>query len=143
MFLTVLCGDLNGDVSGLESGDLVLVRILGIAFVSGTVGEMQVQRIGPLADEQALARQSDARRGRVRQIGEEHAFPERSARHGLDVLHVEDDLREALVKHSGLDFERSLRRLEVVLELSQGGKRARRKIDAVSESEQPGHHHEH
>ncbi len=61
MFLTVLWrGNPDGDVSGLEGGDLVLIGILGIGFVSGTVGEMQVQSIGPLADELAFARQADA-----------------------------------------------------------------------------------
>ncbi len=95
-----------------------------------------------MADKQAFARQADAGRGWIAQIGEEHAFPEGSAGHGLDVLHVEDSLRESLVEHAGLDFERNLRRLEAVLELSQGGERTRREIDAVAESEQPGYQHE-
>ena len=86
-----------------------------------TLGKMQVQSIGPLADEQAFARQADAGRGWVAQIGEKHAFPEGSAGHGFDVLHIEDDLRESLVEHAGLDFERNLRRLEAVLKLSEGG----------------------
>ena len=134
-------GDLDGDVSSLKGGDLVLVRIPGIAFVSGTVGEVQVQSLGPLADEQAFARQADAWCGGVRQIGKKHAFPDGSAGHGLDVLHVQDDLRKPFVKHAGLDLERSLRRLERVLELSQSGERAGREVDAVTESEQPRHHH--
>jgi hypothetical protein len=49
----------------MESGDLVLVGILGIGFVSRTAGEMQIERIGPLADQHAFAGQADARRGRV------------------------------------------------------------------------------
>src|ERR1700738_4945355 len=105
----------------------------------GNVGEVQVQSIGPLANEQAVARQADARRGRVTQIGEEHAFPEGSAGHCFDVLHVEDSLWKALIKHAGLDFERNLRGLKAALELTQGGERARRKIDAVAESQQPGY----
>ena len=144
MFLIVLGrGNLDRDVGGLESGDLVLVRILGIgSFVRGTVDEMQVQSVGPLADEHAFARQADAGRGGVRQIGEEDAFPQRSAGHGLDVLHVKNDLGEAFVKHARLDFERGLGRFQVALELSQSFERAGREIDAVAESEQPGQHHE-
>ena len=66
VFLTVLRrGNLDGNVGGLKSGDLVLVRILGIGFVRGTVGEVQVQSVGPLADQQTFARQADAGRGRV------------------------------------------------------------------------------
>jgi len=110
--------------------------------VRRTIGQMQVQSIGSLADEQSFARQTDAGRGWITQIGEEHAFPESPARHGLDVLHVKDSLREALVKHAGLYFERDLRRLEAILELSQGGERSGRKIDTVAKSEQPCSHHE-
>jgi len=48
--------DLERNVRGLESGDLVLVWILGIGFVRGTIGKMQIQPVGSLADQQSLAR---------------------------------------------------------------------------------------
>src|SRR5271169_4757869 len=43
-------------------------------------------------------------------------------------------------KNTRLDFERSLRRPETVLKLSEGGERTGGQIDAVTECEQPGDH---
>ena len=140
MFLIVLRrGYTDGNISRLEGGDLVLVGILGIRFVSRPTGEMQVQSICPLADQQTLARQADSRRRRIRQIGEEYSLPQSSARHRLDILHIENAFWEPLVKHSRLHFERCLRRLQFVLELSQRGERAWGQINAVAKRKQPGY----
>ena len=62
MFLTALSGrNLKRDVGSVESGNLILIGVLGIGFVRRAVGQMQVERVGPLADQQALARQRDSR----------------------------------------------------------------------------------
>src|ERR1700675_3894114 len=67
VFRTILAGgDLYGNVARLEGGDLILVRIFGIGFVSGTVDEMQIQRISTLAGQHACVGQADPRGGGVR-----------------------------------------------------------------------------
>ena len=92
---------------------------------------------GTLADEQAFARQLTRGAAGSVKIGEEHAFPERAARHRLDVLHVEDDLGEAFVKHARLDFERSLRRLAAGPAAVPERPASAARVDAVGQSEQP------
>jgi len=110
--------------------------------VGGPARQMQVQCVGPLADQDALARQRDAGGRRLAQVRKEHTFPQRGARHGFHVLHVEHGFGEAFIENAGLNLERGLRALEPVLQIAERCQGTRRQIDAVDQGEHPRHDHE-
>ena len=59
----------------------------------------------------------------------------------MTFLHIKDELGKSLIKHARLNFERGLRRLQVVFKLCERGERARREINAVAQRQQPRHQH--
>ncbi len=84
-----------------------------------TVGQVKVQAVLALGDKDAFAGQRDARIGRLGDVGQEHAIPDRPALHGVYVLYIQNEFGEALVENAGLHFVGNLRTFELVFESSE------------------------
>ena len=136
------CGDFDRDVGLLKAGDLIVVWFFGVSFVRRTVGQVQVQPSRPFADQNSLLRLPDAWGSGCAVVGEEHALPDRRSRSSMHVLHVQHDLRKALVEHSRLHFERSLRGFQAILHAGQRCLRGGREIHAIHQRQQPSAQHE-
>ena len=108
----------------------------------GAIDQVEVQAGRSFAHQDALFGLPDTRGTGRRDVGEEHAFPNRGALTAFHVVHVENNFREAFVKDSGLDFERCLRAFEPVLQASESGLGSGGQVDAVGERNQPRARHE-
>ncbi len=75
-----------------------MVGELGIGLVRGAVDQVQVQAILALGDQNAFMRQRDARIGRIGNVGQKNAFPNRGALRRVHVLHVEHELGKAFIE---------------------------------------------
>jgi len=105
-----------------------------------TVRESQMQGVSAFAYQNALFSQRDAWRIRRAGVSDEYTLPDRRTLGGLHVLHIEHELRKALVEHSWLNFKRDLRRLELVLQSRHCRLRARGHIGAIGQRQKPRRH---
>ena len=96
----------DGNVGLLESGDLIVVGVLGIGFVLGAVDQVQMQAVGAFADDNAFFRQSDLGIGGVVRFGHEDALPDGRALRAFHVLHVKDVSWEIPRKKRVAEFRR-------------------------------------
>jgi hypothetical protein len=99
-----------------------VVGLREIGFVRGAVDQVQVQAVLSLGDEDAFVSQRDARIGGIGNVGEKHALPHRGALGCMHVLHIQHDLGEPFIEHSGLHFKGNLRAFELVLQACQGSR---------------------
>src|SRR6185437_9926094 len=96
--------DWDGYISLIESRNLIVVRRSGIGFVSGAFGQVKVEHLRPFTDQDALLRQSDARRCRGTDVGDKNALPNGGALRRLYILNVKHEFGKALVENPRLNF---------------------------------------
>lgn len=100
--------DINGPVALAEGGDGVAVGDFAGEFVSGAALEMELQLALPgLGNYNRILRQGDLGAAISAGFREKNAVPLRAA--GRNVVDVENQLGETLVKDARLDGERDLR----------------------------------
>src|SRR6516164_7040941 len=93
----------DGEVSGREGRDVVLVGIGGRSVVLAAIDEMEANGLGVAVvcgavDDDGLVGGGDERGGRLAEVGEEDVVPDGGAGGGSDVLDVEDVVFEVLVE---------------------------------------------
>src|SRR5260370_24222961 len=99
----------------------VLVVFFLIVLRWAPAGEMKMQRVPPLGDQDTFAGQRYARIGGVGNVGEKHTLPNRCALGAVHVLHVEHVLGKTFVENPWLHFKRNLRAFELILKVAKRG----------------------
>jgi hypothetical protein len=131
--------EFDGPIALAECGDQVFVRVGGNEFVCAAVAQVQIDARGVRFA--LVARGNYNRVFRDGEFGvfigadlrEKHAMPMRGGSSG--VLHVEDEVREALIENARLNLKGCLRRRELIFSLAQIADGARAEPERHHESE--------
>ncbi len=118
----LLLSALDGQVGGVEGGNVVLAGVFGGEVVTGAIGQLQVKCLPATAEDDGLLRRDDVRRGLLRQIGQKDVFPERGpVRPRKDILHIENVVFQVFIEHTRLYLECGLRGLARLFIAQQRG----------------------
>src|SRR6266516_1690547 len=99
---------------------------------------MQVQSIPSFADENPVLCQGDLWSRWIAHVCKKNAFPDGCTFRTLYVMNIKHQLRKTFVENSRLNFKRHLGPFQLVLQVGQGLLRTRRKVNTISNCEQPG-----
>jgi len=134
----VLILELDGDVGGGKSGDVVLVGIGLGDLVLAAIDQVQAKTLRVAADgrkRQSLLGGGDVGILLLGQVGEEDMIPDDGPFGWLHVLYKKDVVLEVLVEDARLNGKGDLRGLELILQPKQVAGRARRKVERIDQTE--------